>query len=331
MLSTLFKNLNSYYSPTSFNEGANNCIELIQQVEFDASGDLLKQILEGNYKDGIDGFEGVKNDGKRMTGVFLDVINSKLTKRYRFEISENGISYQLENPNDIKDNADYSEIDFARTKMFGQSKQPKKCIKGTSCGNSCIKKGLKCSKPPTPEQKKAIAAVLGAEKKMKGKDNKINSILQNGIDYFRENESGFKGSGNIDRLVQIADQIKKKETNLRIVTPGMLNDLSRDTSAKSKYAIASDVAIGRFYDNLSSSQKDEIARQLGARSMLISSESEQGINTSKVSADLRSRVDKIQQRVDRMNERAETLSDEGEDEKAETIYEIINSQYTKFR
>jgi hypothetical protein len=166
MLSTLFKNLNSHLTP-SFSEELSERLSsrklrllFLQELEFDASGDLLKQILEGNYKDGIDGFEGVKNNGKTITGIFLDVVNSKLTKRYKFEISENGISYQLENPSDIKDDVDYSEINFARTKMFGQSKQPKKCTKGTSCGNGCIKKGLKCAKPPTPQQEQAITSLL---------------------------------------------------------------------------------------------------------------------------------------------------------------------------
>jgi hypothetical protein len=181
MLSILFENLNSHFTP-SFSEELSERLSsrklrflLLSQLEFDASGDLLKQILEGNYKDGIDGFEEVKNDGKKITGIFSDIVNSKLTKRYKFEVSENGISYQLENPNDIKDDADYSEINFARTKMFGQSKQPKKCVKGTSCGNGCIKKGLKCSKPPTPQQKEAIASLL---KPRKAKTKKVKPVAE---------------------------------------------------------------------------------------------------------------------------------------------------------
>jgi hypothetical protein len=166
MLSTLFSSLNNYLTP-SFSEELSERLSshklrflALTQIEFDVSGDLLKQIIEENYRDGIDGFEGVKNDGSKITGTFLDVVNSKLTKRYRFEVSENKIFYQLENLADVKKDASYSEIDFARTKMFGQSKQPKKCVKGDSCGNTCIKSGLPCNKPPNPQQKQAIASLL---------------------------------------------------------------------------------------------------------------------------------------------------------------------------
>lgn len=146
MLSILFENLNSHLT-SSFSEGwLSEHFLLLQEIEFDASGDLLKRILEVNYRDGIDGFNNVSigSDGE-FVGEFVDVINSRLTKRYSFTVSQDEISYKLLNPQDVND----KETEFAAA--------TKKCTKSTPCGNTCIKKGLTCRKTPTSQQKEAIA------------------------------------------------------------------------------------------------------------------------------------------------------------------------------
>jgi hypothetical protein len=158
-ISVLFENLCTYLGATNnlnFDENILNDIKLLDTLEYNESGEQLKQILESSYKDGISGFENVKIEDGKITGLFIDIINSKLTKRYEFSVDDNEISYKLLNPEDINDNADYQEIEFARTKMFGGSQKPKNCIKSTPCGNSCIKKGLRCRKSPSPEQKEII-------------------------------------------------------------------------------------------------------------------------------------------------------------------------------
>lgn len=121
-------------------------------ISFDETGMQLKQILESTYTDGITGLEEVENDGEKITGIFLDKISPSVTKRYRFTITPDKISYQLENPDDI-DNADFAELEFA-------AKKQKNCTKGTACGNTCIAAGRQCNQKPSPQTQQAIKQVV---------------------------------------------------------------------------------------------------------------------------------------------------------------------------
>ncbi|MEH1789641.1 MAG: hypothetical protein V7L23_29825 [Nostoc sp.] len=128
-------------------------------LNFDETGNQIKEILESTYTDGITGLQDVKNDGKQITGIFLDQVSPTVTKQYKFTITPDNLSYQLENPDDLK-TSDFAEIEFAATKMFGQSKKPKNCPNSTPCGIGCIKKGLQCRKKTTPQQKEAITSLI---------------------------------------------------------------------------------------------------------------------------------------------------------------------------
>lgn len=181
MLTILFQNVREYLI---VNNGVNfaeaiapwNEISQLYQLEFDESGSKIRSILESVYTDGITGFENVKVDGDKITGIFLDTINAGLTKRYQFSVSVDQITYKLLNPDDIDQNADYSEVNFAATKMFGGSSKSKNCVKGTRCGNGCISKEKACSKAPAPEEKKEIAAIIG---KGKGKNGAWQTTASN--------------------------------------------------------------------------------------------------------------------------------------------------------
>jgi hypothetical protein len=142
-----------------------NNIKSLESIEYDGSGEQLKEILETSYRDGISGFEGVKVDNDKIVGTFIDIVNSKLTKRYKFTLDENEISYKLLNPKDIDDNGNYSEITFATKKKDAKSKN---CAKSTPCGNSCIKKGLTCRVTPSPQQKEVIKKIKNnAQKRLR--------------------------------------------------------------------------------------------------------------------------------------------------------------------
>ncbi|MBD2492538.1 ADP-ribosyltransferase [Aulosira sp. FACHB-615] len=144
-------------------------------LNFNESGLQIKKILESSYTDGITGLEDVENDGNQITGVFLDQISPNATKRYRFTITPDNISYQLENPDDVE----MSEAEFAAVKMFGGSKKTKKCTKGTACGNGCINKDKQCRVKPAVETKQQIEKIL---KKDSGQ-NKSSSIVKEHTDY----------------------------------------------------------------------------------------------------------------------------------------------------
>lgn len=180
-IAQLFQNLHDYL-PVEFAESSITSLDTSQLwlLDFDESGTQIKDILQSTYTDGVTGLEGVENDGEQINGIFLDKISPTITKRYKFTITPDNISYQLENPGDLE-NADFAELEFAASKMFGGSKKPKNCKLGTSCGNGCIKKGLKCSKAPNPEQKKAIASLLDKKTPAKPKPSKTKAAVKDDI------------------------------------------------------------------------------------------------------------------------------------------------------
>jgi hypothetical protein len=50
-------------------------VSQLLEVSFDEHGEMLKQVLEEHYRDGIDGFEDIKISDDTITGIFLDRIN----------------------------------------------------------------------------------------------------------------------------------------------------------------------------------------------------------------------------------------------------------------
>lgn len=142
-------------------------------VEFDEGGQQLKLLLEKGYQDGIDGLENVRVEDGKIKGIFLDKVTSTSTKRYEFTIDENAVKYKLLNPNAVK-KADFTELEFARTKLAGDTKKKKNCPNGTSCRYSCISKLKECSYVPSADEKGEITYL---KQKLSGrsspkKDNK---------------------------------------------------------------------------------------------------------------------------------------------------------------
>jgi hypothetical protein len=108
----------------------------------------LKQVLEETYLDGITALKEVYLEGDTFTGIFEDKVSNSLTKRDRFTVSTDEVSYKLENPEDV---ANFSEalVEFAA--------KGKNCVKGQSCGGSCISKNKECKKVPSTGAKKQVA------------------------------------------------------------------------------------------------------------------------------------------------------------------------------
>lgn len=124
-------------------------------VNFDEGGQRLKLLLEKGYQDGIDGLENVRVEDGKIKGIFLDKVTSALTKRYEFTIDENAIKYKLLNTAEVEQ-ADFTELEFARTKLAGDTKKEKTCPKGTRCRYSCISKLKECSYVPSADEKGEI-------------------------------------------------------------------------------------------------------------------------------------------------------------------------------
>lgn len=123
----------------------------------------LKSLIESSYTDGISAIKSASLDeNDNIVGVFEDAVSPRLTKRYRFTLTDTGLRYKMVNPGDVDNFADAMEFteqeyfNFARSKMFGGSKKKKDCPKGTRCGFSCIQKGLECDSDKSPEEQKRI-------------------------------------------------------------------------------------------------------------------------------------------------------------------------------
>ena len=149
----LFSNLAEYHNlEYEFSES----LEALYSLEFEETGLQVKQILESVYKDGITGLENVVAEDGKVTGIFLDRVASGLTKRFKFEITENEITYEPEDP----DAMNFTEVDFATVA------KEKKCAKGMACGNSCVPlkqpngKPTKCRSKPPREVTGSVAQVL---------------------------------------------------------------------------------------------------------------------------------------------------------------------------
>ncbi len=149
----LFSNLAEYHNlEYEFSES----LEALYSLEFEETGLQVKQILESVYKDGITGLENVVAEDGKVTGIFLDRVASGLTKRFKFEITENEITYEPEDP----DAMNFTEVDFATVA------KEKKCVKGMSCGNGCVPlkqtngKPTKCRSKPPREVTGSVAQVL---------------------------------------------------------------------------------------------------------------------------------------------------------------------------
>jgi hypothetical protein len=118
---------------------------------------LVKEVLEEFYTDGIDSVDSASLDGDAIVGEFRDRVGVRQVKRYRYRITEAEVSYLAINPQQIQQ---FSALDFAL-----EFAKQRKCKKGTPCGGSCIATNKKCKQTPAPATQAKIqkaAAALGA-------------------------------------------------------------------------------------------------------------------------------------------------------------------------
>jgi hypothetical protein len=123
----------------------------------------LKAILETAYKDGISSIpEAYLHDDDSFSGIFVDQVTPKVSKRLSFEISSDGdIAYQIINPEALQN---FTESDWEEEFLDFAGAKPKQCKKGISCGNSCINKDKECHKNGTAATKAATKKAVTTAK-----------------------------------------------------------------------------------------------------------------------------------------------------------------------
>jgi hypothetical protein len=129
VIAKLFDNLSLQIPTLNFSELQSDLVDNLLHTSFSENGMKLKQVLEEHYQDGIDGFEDVQVDGDKITGVFIDRVSPQLTKKFKFEVTPKSTVYSAL---DLGENEDFSELDFTTIK------KEKNCVKGLSCGASCV-------------------------------------------------------------------------------------------------------------------------------------------------------------------------------------------------
>ncbi|MBN3949367.1 MAG: hypothetical protein HWQ38_24055 [Nostoc sp. NMS7] len=138
-------------------------------MNFDETGDQIKQILEKRYTDGISGLEGVKvvrgasrREGSKIIGVFSDIVSPVLTKKFNFSIdSDTGdVDYTQIDTGNLEQN--FSEYEFA-----APGSKSKQCKEGKSsaCTRAdsstyCIKVGYKCKSVGLSGEEKAVVKAI---------------------------------------------------------------------------------------------------------------------------------------------------------------------------
>lgn len=149
VLAKLFDNIGQNSKVISFSESIHDLVDSLLHTSFSENGMKLKQVLEEHYRDGIDGFEDVQVEGDTITGIFLDRVSSGLTKKFRFECTPKNTVYSPINPDDTES---FSELNFA-----GITKE-RNCVKGLSCGVSCVPMKTTDGKPTKCQQANSKAA-----------------------------------------------------------------------------------------------------------------------------------------------------------------------------
>ncbi|HEY9826048.1 MAG TPA: hypothetical protein V6D19_11405 [Stenomitos sp.] len=115
--------------------------------------DLVKQILEEFYTDGIETVISAElNSDGDIEGEFVDRVGLRQVKRYRYLIKDDQVDYSLVNPN---------EVQGFSFEVYAPAKK-KSCKKGTPCGGTCISAGKNCRKKASTAGKSKIAAAKKA-------------------------------------------------------------------------------------------------------------------------------------------------------------------------
>lgn len=164
-IAELFLNLHNHRSTANFSETDISELEAIAQLfplNFDETGDQIKQILEKRYTDGISGFKNVKVEGSKIVGIFYDIVSPALTKSFNFTIdSDTGdVDYTQINTGNLE--SEHSEYEFA-----APAKKSKQCNEGKSsaCTRAdgsvyCIKIGYKCKSVGLSTEEKQVAKTI---------------------------------------------------------------------------------------------------------------------------------------------------------------------------
>jgi len=172
LIAQLFLNLHNYRSQIDFSESSKqlDAIALLFPLNFNETGDQIKSILEKRYTDGISGFESVKVEGNKITGIFYDIVSPALTKKFNFTIDadQGDVDYtQVDTGKNLEQS--FSEYSFATP-----AKKSKQCKEGKSSACTrgdgsvyCIKVGYKCKSVGLSGEEKAVAQAIVEKDKSK--------------------------------------------------------------------------------------------------------------------------------------------------------------------
>jgi ParB-like chromosome segregation protein Spo0J len=110
---------------------------------------MVRDILEGApdriYRDGIESVDSAALDENGdLVGEFSDRIGVRSIKKFSYKISDDGVEYELLNPDEVSKFSVYQSDVLA---MFSTATAKKKnCLNSVPCGNGCTKRGNKCRK-----------------------------------------------------------------------------------------------------------------------------------------------------------------------------------------
>ena len=167
----------------------------LKVADFAETGLLVKSLLESAYTSGITGLQDVDESDGVVTGVFLDQVSSSLTRKFKFKIDSDGITYSEVASTDYSElNSDLDFVEF-ESKLFKysntvdfstKSKLPKLGSKTKAdilgrvktcnptvsfvCGKVCKSNGLSCSTQYTANNKAAYAEILRRSSAMKSEN-----------------------------------------------------------------------------------------------------------------------------------------------------------------
>jgi hypothetical protein len=219
VLATLFQNLREHLiadNGINFAESVApwDVINQLRHINFDESGEQLKAIIESSYADGVDGFENVRVQDNKITGIFIDIISPSLTKRYEFTVTANNVSYSPINRDEIEA-TNFEEPEFVATA------KKKNCKKGFACGGTCLplktKSGEKtrCNHEPTPQQKEIVKDLIEKGKgKSKSSKTPLASKTDSASNVSTKEDKGAKNKGKSAAKNNVDTSLPSKSANL---------------------------------------------------------------------------------------------------------------------
>ncbi|MEH1789637.1 MAG: hypothetical protein V7L23_29805 [Nostoc sp.] len=121
-IAELFLSLHKHRTSADFSESTISELDAIASLfplNFDETGNQIKQILEKRYTDGISGFKNVKVEGSKIAGIFYDIVSPSLTKSFNFTILVDDETAKKYKPSMSEDEAnEYTKNSFTGNLSF---------------------------------------------------------------------------------------------------------------------------------------------------------------------------------------------------------------------